>query len=153
VKNLLIVANDPAPSTAKIKAAVVRGAQHPDISNINVVAKEPLQATPQDVLDAAGVLIGSTENFGYMAGLMKDFFERIYDPCLEKTEAKPYAIFVKAGQDGQGAISSMQRIITGLRWKEIQPPILCVGVLTDAHIEACRELGMTMAAGLEAGIF
>lgn len=153
MKKLLIVSNTPAPSTQKIQQAVAQGAQHPDISNVQVLVKEPLVATPQDVLDAAGILIGTTENFGYMAGLMKDFLERIYDPCLEKTEAKPYAMFVKAGQDGQGAISSMQRIITGLRWKEIQAPLLCVGSLTDAYLQDCQDLGMSMAAGLESGIF
>ena len=153
MKRLLIVSNCPSPATEKIQQAVAAGAQHPDISDIEVLVKLPQHTEPEDVLNASGILIGSTENFGYMAGMIKDFFERVYYPCLEETQAMPYALFIKAGQDGQGAITSMERIVTGLRWTEIQAPILCVGELTNDFLDACRNLGMTMAAGLESGIF
>ena len=65
----------------------------------------------------------------------------------------PYALFIKAGEDGQGAVSSLQRIITGLRWQEIQAPIICTGPVTQPYLERATELGMTMAAGLEAEIY
>ena len=95
----------------------------------------------------------TTENFGYMNGALKDFFERIYYPCLESTRGLPYALFVKGGQDGQGARASVERILTGLRWREVQPPLVMAGLFDEAWLEPCRELGMTMAAGLEAGLF
>jgi len=88
-----------------------------------------------------------------MAGLIKDFFERIYYPCLEETEALPYAIYVRAGNDGTGAQTSMEKIITGLKWKPVQSPLICRGDYRFEFVQQCETLGQTMAAGLEAGIF
>ncbi len=106
-----------------------------------------------DVRWADAVLLGTPENFGSMSGLMKDFLERIYYPLLEATAGLPYALFVKASTDGQGAVSSVERVLAGLRWKAVQPPLVVVGDVRAGDLERCHELGMTMAAGLEAGIY
>lgn len=153
MKHLLIVSNCPAESARQIQQAVANGAADPEISGIQVVVKEPLDAGIDDVMLADGFLLGSTENFGYMSGLMKDFFERIYYAVLEEKQGLPYGLFIKAGQDGEGAINSIQRIISGLRWQEIHPPITCVGKLDAEFLGQCHELGMTLAAGLEAEIY
>ena len=63
------------------------------------------------------------------------------------------ALVVRAGNDGSGAISSIKRIATGLAIKEVQDPILIAGEFDEARLDECEELGMAMAAGLEAGIF
>jgi hypothetical protein len=60
---------------------------------------------------------------------------------------------VSAGNDGQGTIAAIRRIVTGYRWKEIADPVLVIGEPKSADIQRCRELGATMAAGLAAGIF
>lgn len=153
MKQLLIVSNCPAQSTLEIQHAVAAGAKHKEITGVNVVVKEPLDTHVDDVLNADGLLLGTTENFGAMSGLIKDFMERIYYPVLELKQGMPYALFIKAGEDGQGAVSSLQRIITGLRWQEIQAPIICTGPVSQPYLERATELGMTMAAGLEAEIY
>lgn len=152
-KKLLIVANTPSPNTSLLAESVLRGARHPDIEGIEAILKAPLEAGPDDVLTADAVIIGSTENFGYMSGVIKDFFERIYYPCLEEKQGLPYCLYVKAGNDGQGAKNSMEKIITGLRWNQIQEPLVLSGKYQESFATACEELGMTVAAGLEAGIF
>ena len=83
-KHLLIVANTPSENTRILRDAVVRGAQSPDIEDVEVRALNPLETGPDDVLAAQGVILGTTENLGYMSGALKDFFDRIYYPCLEK---------------------------------------------------------------------
>ena len=113
----------------------------------------PLQAGPSDVLWCHGLILGTTENFGYMSGALKDFFDRIYYPCLEATQGRPYALFIRAGNDGSGARSSVERIVTGLKWRAVAQPVIAAGEFTAAHVAQCEELGMTLAAGLEAGIF
>ena len=133
--------------------AVARGASHKDITGIELKITRPLESGPQDVLWADGIIIGTTENFAYMSGAMKDFFDRIYYPCLEKTESLPYGLFIRAGNDGLGALSSIERIVTGLRWKQVQAPLICCGTWDETFLDQCEELGMTIAAGLEAGIF
>ena len=152
-KQLLIVANRPSPNTQALAQAVVDGAQDPDIDNVCVQFREPFDANAEDVLASQGILIGTTENFGYMSGALKDFFERIYYPCLENTQGLPYGLYVRAGNDGTGTRNAVERIITGLRWSPIQPCLLLKGEYQPSFIPQCRELGMLMAAGLEAGVF
>lgn len=152
-KKLLIVANTPSENTRAMASAAVKGALHPDIENVQVEHLEPFKAGPDDVLNCDAILLGTTENFGYMSGAMKDFFERIYYPCLEHKEALPYAIYIRAGSDGTGTEIAMQKIITGLKWNQVQPPLLCKGDFQEAFVEQIEELGMAMAAGLDAGVF
>ena len=150
---LLIVSHIPSANTRAMTDAVVKGASHEDLGGVELRVRAPGAAGPDDVLWANGILLGTTENFGYMSGAIKDFFERIYYPCLERTQGLPYALFIRAGNDGAGARSSMERIITGLAWKAVQEPLICRGDYRTEFLAACEELGMTMAAGLEAGIF
>jgi multimeric flavodoxin WrbA len=150
---LLIVSHTPSPNTRKLTEAVVRGASDNAISDVNVQHKRPLEASADDVMGTQAIILGTTENFGYMSGALKDFFDRIYYPCLEKTQALPYCLFVKAGNDGLGAVASVERIAKGLKWRAVQQPLICCGPFNDTFEVQCEELGMTMAAGLEAGIF
>lgn len=149
---LLVIAHAPSDNTRLLTDAALAGANHADI-DVEVIYKPPLQAGPDDVLAADAILLGTTENFGYMAGAMKDFFDRIYYPCLEQTEGLPYALFVRAGNDGSGAKSSIERIVCGLKWRAVQPPLVMAGNFQEAFIEQSEALGMTLAAGLEAGIY
>jgi len=112
-----------------------------------------LAAGLDDLLWCHGVLIGTPEKFGYMAGAVKDFFDRTFYPSEGKAAALPYALFVSAGNDGTGAVSSVERIVTGYRWNRIAEPVIVVGPPDDAALARCRELGQTVAAGLALGIF
>lgn len=133
--------------------AVLRGTRDDAIGPLNTRLLAAAAASAEDVLACRAIIIGTTENFGYMAGLIKDFFERIYYPCLEQTEALPYALYIRAGNDGSGAQTSIERIVTGLKWKPMQSPLVCQGEYQPEFLNQCEELGMTVAAGLEAGIF
>lgn len=151
--NLLIMTHCPSENTRILRDAVVKGASHPDIEGVELRARLPLEANADDVRWCNGIIIGTTENFGYMAGLIKDFFERIYYPCLEETQGLPVALYIRAGQDGQGTKQSIERIFAGLRWNQIQAPLICRGDWQDSFIEEVEKLGMTMAAGLEVGVY
>lgn len=151
--NLLIVANCPSENTRKLQQAVCAGARQGDIRGVETRVYEPPDAGPDEVLWANGLILGTTENFGSMSGLVKDFLERIYYPCLEKTAGLPVAVYVKGGLDGQGAKTGVERILTGLKWKLVQPTLVLKGAYSDEFLNECEQLGMLMAAGLEAGIF
>ncbi len=152
MKHLLIVANTPSANTQALVDATLRGCRHPDIEAVQAVHIPPLEATADDVLQADGIILGTTENFGYMSGALKDFFDRTYYPVLEEKQGTPYALYVRAGLDGSGTITAVQRIITGLRWKSICEPVLLHGKFQDEFSSQCESLGMLMAASLDAGI-
>jgi hypothetical protein len=153
MKRLLVVANAPSPNTLRLREAVVEGARHPGISGVETVVLPPLEAGPADVLAAQAIILGTTENLGYMSGALKDFFDRLYYPCLELTQGLPYALYIRAGRDGTGTRRAVQSITTGLRWRAVQEPLVCRGDWQDGFLDACRELGTTIAAGLDAGVF
>jgi len=148
-KKLLIVSHTPSENTQALTNGVLEGARN---SPVIVEFSRPLETGPEQVLAADGVILGTTENFGYMSGAMKDFFDRIYYPCLEETRGLPYAIFIRAGQDGLGAKSSIERIATGLGWRAVQEPLICKGPVSQFRAD-CRQLGELMALGLEQEVF
>jgi len=151
-KRLLVVAHAPSPNTLKLREAVESGARHPDIESVDVVVKAPLDAGPEDILSCNAVILGTTENLGYMSGALKDFFDRSYYPCLEQTQGLPFAFYIRAGHDGTGTQRAIESITRGLRWKLMQNPLVCRGEYRDEFEQQCQELGMYMAASLDAGL-
>src|ERR1700749_4466943 len=141
-KRLLIVAHAPSDNTLALRAAVERGARSETGVDVKVLA--PLQAGPDDVLAAQAVILGTTENLGYMSGALKDFFDRSYNPLLEKKQGLPCALYIRAGSDGTG---------TRRRWRSVQEPLICKGPWQPFFVRQCEELGAAMSAGLAAGIF
>ena len=152
-RRLLIVAHSPSENTRRLSEAVLRGARSPEIAGVETLLRPPLEAVPEDVLAAQAIILGTTENLGYMSGALKDFFDRIYYPCLERKQGLPYMLYIRAGMDGTGTSRAVERITTGLRWRAVQPHLICRGAFREEFVGQCEELGTLMAAGLEAGIF
>lgn len=149
---LLIVAHAPSPNTRRLREAAERGARHPDVEAVEVVVKPPLEAGPEDVRACQAILLGTPENLGYMSGALKDFFDRSYYPVLEEKQGLPCALFVRAGLDGTGTRRAVESIVTGLCWKWVQAPLILRGEWQEGFVDQVEELGMAMAAGLDAGI-
>lgn len=152
-KSLLAVVHAPSPNTRRLRDAVVAGATHPDVTGIDLTCLNPFETKPEHVLGADAIILGTTENLGYMSGALKDFFDRCYYPVLEEKQGLPYCLFIRAGHDGTGTRRGVETIVTGLRWKAVMDPLICRGDWDEAFVAQCEELGLTMAAGLEAGVF
>ena len=152
-KHLLIVYHSQSGTTTQMAEAVIAGATHADVDGVDVRVRPALDANAEDLLWADAFILGTPENFGYMSGAMKLFLDRVYYSCEGKVNGRSYALFIRAGNDGSGAISSIRRILTGLAVKEVQEPLLIAGVFDESRLAECEELGLTIAAGLEAGIF
>jgi len=150
---LLFIYHAPSPNTKALSAAVLRGAlQHAD-ATLEVKCISPFDVKADDVLNARGVILGTTENFAYMAGATKDFFDRCYYELLGKTDALPYAVYIRAGLDGTGATVAISRICKGLKWKQVQAPLVLQGKYQSSFEQECETLGAAIAAGLSTGIF
>ena len=131
--------------------AVADGAA--SIENTELIVRRAFDATLEDLLCCDGIAIGTPENFGYMSGAMKDFFDRTFYPSQGKVFKKPYVIFISAGNDGRGAQNSIERIALGYPLKKVYESVIARGEVTEKILEQCRELGATLAGGCEMGIY
>jgi len=151
---ILIVYHSQTGNTEKMAGAVAEGAA--SIENTEVILKEAKDASLKDLLGCDGLVIGTPENFGYMSGAVKDFFDRTFYPAEGKVFRKPYVVFISAGNDGTGALNSIERVALGYQFKKVYDPVIArmsEGGVTDDILSRCRELGQTIAAGLQAGIY
>jgi multimeric flavodoxin WrbA len=163
MKRILVVYHSMTGAAEQLARAATDGAaEEPEIEARLLHAG---QASGEDVIAADAFLFATPENLASMAGLMKDFFDRIYYVALDQVNGRPYAALIAAGTDGSGAARQIQRIATGLRLKEVAPPlivrngaqtpeaILAMKVVPASELAKAREVGAAMAAGLAGGIF
>lgn len=151
VRPLLVVAHTRSGSTGQLVDAAVASARHH--SALTVDRRDAFDAGPDDVLGAQAVLLATPARFGYMSGALKDFLERIYHLCLGTTVGLPYGLLVKGDTDVDGAVASVERIVAGMRWRQVLAPVRVVGPVTPAALASAADLGATLAAGVEAGVF
>ena len=147
-KTLLVVHHPVSPATHALHLAALEGAHDPSINGVEVVVRPALVATAIDVLQADGYLLGSPVNLGYLSGAIKHFFDQIYYPCLDATRRRPFGVYLHANNDATGALRALDTIVTGLGWRPAQAPLVVTGDLGPADLDAARELGGALAAGL-----
>jgi hypothetical protein len=148
VSRLLIVHHTPSPAVHSLFRALLEGATNPDLGGtVEVVARPALVAAPLDVLEADAYALVTPANLGYMAGAMKHFFDQIYYPCLEGTAGRPFALVVHGNDDVTGAVRGVERVVTGLRWRQAAATVEVLGAPDGAATAACWELGAVLAAG------
>ena len=151
-KKLLIVAHCPSDNTRAMGNALSKGAQNSAIEHRIAELTSPFDCTTEDVLSSDALILFTTENFGYMSGALKDFFDRIYYSCLadsKRNDAKPFALIVKAGLDGTGTNLAVHKIINGLKWREVHDTVICKGDFSHQFLEQCENLSLTVAAQLD----
>jgi multimeric flavodoxin WrbA len=163
MKSMLIVYHSLTGAAEQLAHAAAAGARSEAEVQLRVL--RAAEADAADVLAADGFLFATPENLATMAGLMKDFFDRVYYAVLDRINGRPYCTIIAAGTDGTGAARQVQRIATGLRLREIasalvirngaQTPqqILAAKVVPAEDLARAHELGAAMAAGLASGIF
>ena len=153
MQKILMVYHSQTGNTERMAQAVCEGASR--IEGTEVVIRRASDATLNDLLDCAGLALGTPENFGYMSGALKDFFDRTYYSARGKVKIfrKPYVVFISAGNDGSGALRSIERIALGYQFKKVYDPVVAKGGVIEDILAECRELGETLAGGCDAGIY
>ncbi len=148
---ILIVYHSQTGNTMKMAEAVAEGARA--VEGVEVILKEAAEATLEDLLTTDGLALGTPENFGYMSGMLKDFFDRTYNEAQDKVFRIPFVVFISAGNDGAGALKSIERIALGYKLKKVFEPVIAKGKITEDILDKCRELGGTIAGGCQMGIY
>ena len=150
---VLVTFHSQSGNTRRMAEAVASGVN--ETEGAEAVLRQARDTADDDIRGCHALVICSPEYFGYMAGAIKDLFDRTYEQLREDpaVHRKPYALVISAGNDGTGALAQIERILKGYRLKKAQHPIIAKGPITDGVLSACVELGKIVAEGVKAGIF
>jgi multimeric flavodoxin WrbA len=158
MKRLTIIYHSRSGGTEAMAQAVLRGARSEE--QVESVLVRAFDAGLEDLKHSDALIFGTPENFGYMSGALKDFFDRTYDDTSPLQLNLPYALFVSAGNDGSGAVREVDRILRGYPMRKVAEPVIAVSKTESTTTAAretillqCEELGATLATGLGMGIF
>ena len=145
--SILIIYHSQSGNVEEMAYAVKRGIEKTKCFQVEL--KKAQDATWDDLKKAAGIAIGTPDYFDYMAGTVKDFFDRTYYPSQSKisgslTANMPCVFFVSGGTGGEPAIESLKRISLAFKFNIID--YIGGGArLTTELLMKCEDLGEKLA--------
>ena len=142
MKKLLIVYHSQAGNTEALARALSEGAGS---AGATVILKRAVDATGEDLLGCDAVAIGTPNYFGYMAGLVKDFFDRAWNTTRGRVSDKPYAVFCSSGGGGRQALDSVERICNSIGLSKAFEGVIATGKPSARVFDDCKELGRKLA--------
>ena len=81
-------------------------------------------------------------------GALKHAFDVCYYPCLDTTRGRPFGLYLHGNEGTEGAERGVMAITTGLGWVKAAETVVVSGKPSKSDIEACWNLGATVAAQL-----
>ena len=151
-KKIIFISHSPSKNTKTLSDIVFNTVNSNDL-NINIELFSPLEISSDSIKKSDGVIIGTTENFGYMAGATKDFFDRCYNELLDNTQGLPVFYYIRAGLDGEGTVRAIDKILLGLKWRQVLKPIVLKGNWNNNFKDKIAEASLNFAIGIQEGIY
>jgi multimeric flavodoxin WrbA len=142
MSKILVVYHSQSGNTKAAAELVAAGAS--SIEGAEVEIKEALKTASKDLLNCDGIAVGTPDYFGYMAGGLKDFFDRTYYSTQGRVAGKPCAIFVTHGGGGK-AVKSVRKICQTFKFKIVGEPVLVAGRPKGQSKEQLIALGKALA--------
>ena len=143
-----MVHHTPSPHCQAMFEAVIAGATDPEIEGVEVIRRPALTVSPAEMLEADGYLLGSPVNLGYISGALKHAFDGAYYQLLDSTRGRPFGLYLHGNEGAEGAERAVDGITAGLGWVQAVEHVVVSGKPTKADLEACWNLGATVAAQL-----
>lgn len=151
-KKIIFISHSPSKNTKTLSDIVFNTVNSNDLK-INIEIFSPLEISSESIKKSDGVIIGTTENFGYMAGATKDFFDRCYNELLDNTQGLPVFYYIRAGLDGEGTVRAIDKILLGLKWRQVLKPIVLKGNWNNNFKDKIAEASLNFAIGIQEGIY
>ena len=110
-------------------------------------------ANVDDLISCDAVAFGSPNYFGYMAGLMKDFFDRSW-LIRQKVASKPAVAFTCGGSSNNTALLSLEGMYSRFNLEKVSEGVVWgtrdQGTPSEQDLTVCKKIGVTLArAALE----
>lgn len=144
---ILIVYHSEEGIIHKMAEAIKEGIE--SSNSFEVIMKIAEQANQEDLKAASGIAIGTPDYFDYMAGSVKDFFDRTFYAVQSKirgslTANMPCVFFVSGGTGGGPALESLKKIGSNFRFNIIDYVVSGPRINEDI-LEKCKLLGRKLA--------
>lgn len=139
---VLIIYHSRTGKTEILAKAVAEGVKRVEGATAKILRVE--DAKIEDLISCDAVAFGSPNYFGYMSGLMKDFFDRAWS-VRDKIYGKPAAAFTSGGGPSNSALLSIERMFDAFRMVKACDGVVSSGTPTTRDLEACRKLGENLA--------
>jgi multimeric flavodoxin WrbA len=105
-------------------------------------------ANVDDFISCDAVAFGSPNYFGYMAGLMKDFFDRAW-LVREKVSGKLAAAFTCGGSSSNAALLSLEKMYTSFKLEKVSEGVAWgtreQEKQSEQNLTACKKIGEALA--------
>jgi len=101
-------------------------------------------ATVNDFIYCDAVAFGSPNYFGYMAGIMQDFFDKALS-IREKVAGKLSLAFTSGGGASESALLSLESMISSFRMEKVIDGLVSQGEPSEENRKAYKKLGETLA--------
>ncbi|MDC8992415.1 NAD(P)H-dependent oxidoreductase [Mycobacterium marinum] len=148
MSRLLIIHHTPSPHCQEMFEAVVAGATDPEIEGVEVVRRPALTVSPVEMLEADGFVLGTPANLGYVSGALKHAFDQSYYQLLDASRGRLFGVYMHGNEGTEGAERALDGITAGLGWVKAAETVIVSGRPSKADVEACWNLGATVAATL-----
>jgi multimeric flavodoxin WrbA len=141
MSKVLIVYHSLSGNTKAAAEAVAEGVK---AGGAEALIKEGLKAGPDDLLACDAIAVGTPDYFSYMAGGLKDFFDRSFYPTQGQVTGKPCGIFVTHGGGGK-AVASMNSICASFKFKLVTEPVQVLNRPDKVAAQKLMALGKALA--------
>jgi multimeric flavodoxin WrbA len=128
--------------TEALANAVAKGVENVEGSSATV--KRVDYATVNDFISCDAVAFGSPNYFSYMAGLMKDFFDKALS-IRERVAGKPSVAFTSGGGSSNFALLSLEKMMSSFRLEKVADGVVSQGEPNEENLRACKKLGEVLA--------
>lgn len=119
---ILIIYDSEGGIVEKMAKTIKEGIE--ETNGFEVLLKKAAEANQNDLKAASGIAIGTPDYFDYMAGTVKDFFDRTFYPVQSKirgslTADLPCVLFASGGTGGDPALASLKKISRAFKFNII----------------------------------
>ncbi|MFC2031792.1 flavodoxin family protein [Chloroflexota bacterium] len=142
VAKVLIIYYSQGGNTEAMAKAVYEGVKSAETT---VSLKKAGETTADDILNCDTVILGTPCYFDYMAGMMKDFLDRVWYTIRDKMEGKNYALFTSSGTGEKHALERLDFLCNFLKLNKVADDIVAMRAPSTETLEKCKETGKKVA--------
>ena len=128
--------------TKALADAIAEGVKN--VEGASAKVKRVDYATVNDLISCDAVAFGSPNYFSYMAGVMKDFFDKALS-IRERIAGKPSAAFTSGGGASNSALLSLEKMISSFRLERVVDGVVSQGDPSKENLIACEKLGQILS--------